>query len=158
MQHRFLHSIVFIAALGAAASGIAADKKPKEGAFGTGKGAFLTKAQLKDCMTQQARVKQAQAELTAAQDKLNTDKLNIGVLGEGLKAELETLDRTSPDAVAAYNAKAESRDKMIDAYQEQVSQFNAKVDAANADRDGWTKSCENRRYFEDDEIAIRKGK
>jgi len=157
MQHPFLRTLVFIAAVAAAASGIAADKK-KEGAFGNGKGAFLTKAQLKDCMTQQARVKQSQADLTAAQDKLNTDKLNIGVLGDGLKSELETLDRTSPDAVAAYNAKAESRDKMIDAYQEQVSQFNTRVDAANADRDAWVKACENRRYFEDDEIAIRKGK
>jgi hypothetical protein len=60
--------------------------------------------------------------------------------------------------VSAYNERAVARDKRIDEYQQQVDQFNARVDPVRAERDAFSKACENRRYFEDDEIAIRKGK
>ena len=137
----------------------AADK-PKEATFGGGKGggAFLTRNQLRDCMAQQAKVKQTQTEMTALQDRLNTDKAEIGKAGEALKADLEALDRTSPDAVNAYNERAVARDKRIDEYQQQVDQFNGRVDGVRAEREAFSKACENRRYFEDDEAAIRKGK
>jgi len=142
-----------------ALSSHAADK-PKEATFGGGKGggAFLSRNQLRDCMAQQAKVKQTQADMTAMQDKLNADKAEIGKTGEALKADLETLDRTSPDAVNAYNERAAARDKRIDEYQQQVDQFNSRVDGVRAEREAFSKACENRRYFEDDEAAIRKGK
>jgi len=142
-----------------AISSHAADK-PKEATFGGGKGggAFLTKNQLRDCIAQQAKVKQTSADMQAMQDKLNADKADIGKTGETLKADLEALDRTSPEAVNAYNERAVARDKRIDEYQQQVDQFNGRVDAVRAEREAFSKACENRRYFEDDEIAIRKGK
>lgn len=142
-----------------ALSGHAADK-PKEASFGGGKGsgAFLTRNQLRDCMAQQAKVKQTQAEMMALQEKLNADKAEIGKTGETLKADLEALDRTSPDAVNAYNERAVARDKKIDEYQQQVDLFNGRVDGVRAEREAFSKACENRRYFEDDEAAIRKGK
>jgi hypothetical protein len=154
LSHALLGATLFIAI-----SGHAADK-PKEATFGGGKGggAFLTRNQLRDCMAQQAKVKQTQAEMLAAQDKLNADKADIGKTGETLKADLESLDRTSPEAVDAYNERAVARDKKIDDYQQQVDQFNSRVDKARAEREAFSKACENRRYFEDDEIAIRKGK
>src|SRR6266850_2408963 len=82
-----------------AISSHAADK-PKEATFGGGKGggAFLTRNQLRDCMGQQAKVKQTSADMQAMQDKLNADKADIGKTGETLKADLEALDRTSPEA------------------------------------------------------------
>ena len=142
-----------------AISSHAADK-PKEATFGGGKGsgAFLTKNQLRDCMAQQAKVKQTSADMQAMQDKLNADKADIGKAGETLKADLEALDRTSPEAVNAYNERAVARDKRSDEYQQQVDQVNGRVDAVRAEREAFSKACENRRYFEDDEIAIRKGK
>ena len=141
----------------AATAGLAAGK---EATFGGGKGSgtFLTKAQLRDCMNQQAKVKQQDTELQAQQDKLNADKAEIGKRGDTLKAQLETLDRSDPDAVSAYNEQAAARDKMIDDYQDQVTQFNTRAQSFNTERDAFTKNCSNRRYFEDDEIAIRKGK
>ena len=142
-----------------AMSSHAADK-PKEASFGGGKGtgSFLTRNQLRDCMAQQAKVKQTQAEMMAMQEKLNADKAEIGKTGETLKADLEALDRTSPEAVNAYNERAVARDKKIDEYQQQVDQFNGRVDGVRAEREAFSKACENRRYFEDDEAAIRKGK
>ena len=150
---------VLAGALLIAISSHAADK-PKEATFGGGKGsgAFLTKNQLRDCMAQQAKVKQTSADMQAMQDKMNADKADIGKAGETLKADLEALDRTSPEAVNAYNERAVARDKRIDEYQQQVDQFNGRVDAVRAEREAFSKACENRRYFEDDEIAIRKGK
>jgi hypothetical protein len=142
-----------------AVSGHAADK-PKEASFGggKGKGAFLTRNQLRECITQQAKVKQTQADMLAEQEKLNADKADIGKTGEALKADLEALDRTNPEAVNAYNERAAARDKRIDEYQQQVDQFNGRVETVRTERDAFSKACENRRYFEDDEIAIRKGK
>jgi hypothetical protein len=156
---RALLAAALLAAIASTAAVHAADK-PKEATIGGGKGSgpFLTKAQLRDCLNQQVKVRQQQNDLTAAQDKLNADKAEIGRRGDALKTQLETLDRTSPDAVNAYNEQAGARDKMIDDYQAQVTLFNGRVDAAKAEREAYTKACENRRYFEDDEIAIKKGK
>jgi hypothetical protein len=39
-----------------------------------------------------------------------------------------------------------------------VTAFNARVEANNGDREAYAKACENRRFFEEDEIAIKKGK
>jgi predicted nucleic acid-binding Zn-ribbon protein len=159
MHSLTLSRAVIGATLLIAIAGHAADK-PKEASFGGGKGsgAFLTRNQLRDCMAQQAKVKQTQADMVALQDKLAADKAEIGKTGETLKADLEALDRTNPEAVSAYNERAVARDKRIDEYQQQVDQFNARVDPVRAERDAFSKACENRRYFEDDEIAIRKGK
>jgi len=151
--------LLLTAALLFAASSQAADKS-KEATFGGGKGggAFLTKNQLRDCMTQQVKVKQTNADMLAQQEKLNADKAEIAKTGETLKADLEAIDRTSADAVNAYNERAVARDKKIDEYQQQVDQFNSRVDTVRTEREAFSKACENRRYFEDDETAIRKGK
>ena len=64
----------------------------------------------------------------------------------------------SAEAVAAYNEQTEARDKQIDDYQARVTAFNARVESNKTDRDAYAKGCENRRFFEDDEIAIKKSK
>jgi len=60
--------------------------------------------------------------------------------------------------VAAYNEQAQARDTQIDDYQARVTTFNARVEARQAERDAFAKNCNNRRYFEEDEIAIKKGR
>jgi len=159
MHTQTFSRVLMAAALFITIAGHAADK-PKEGSFGGGKatGAFLTRNQLRDCMAQQAKVKQTNAEMLSMQEKLNADKAEIGKTGETLKADLEALDRTNAEAVNAYNERAVARDKKIDEYQQQVDQFNSRVDTVRNEREAFSKACENRRYFEDDEIAIRKGK
>jgi chromosome segregation ATPase len=136
----------------------AADKPKKEGAFGKGGGAMLTKEQLRSCMAQKDKVAQLDDELTKEQTALAATKDEIKGSGETLKAGLETLDRSNAEAVAAYNDESQVRDKQIDDYQARVTAFNTRVEANNGDRDAYTKACENRRFLEDDEIAIKKGK
>ena len=147
-----------LAALCAGHAG-AADKPKKEGSFGSGKasGAYLTKDQLKACFAQQTRIKDQATDLTKEQADLGTMKADIAHSGDTLKAQIDTVDRANAEAVAAYNEQAQARDKQIDDYQTRVTAFNAKVEAAGTDRTSFAKQCENKRYFEDDEISIKKG-
>lgn len=141
-------------------SALAADKPKKEGSFGGGKtaGAFLTKDQLRACFDQQDRMKEQGAKLTREQADIAALKAEITTTGDALKAQLDSVDRTNEEAVAAYNEKAQARDKQIDDYQARVNAFNDRVQAASADRESFAKGCESRRYFEEDEIAVKKGK
>ena len=142
-------------------AGTAAAAGPKkEGSFGTGEptGPVLTKEQLRVCLDRQARVSQQRSELLKEQGALVDAQAELQRNGEALKARLEALDRTNAQAVAAYNADAQAREKQIDAHDTRVTAFNARAEANRVEREEFAKSCENRRYLEYDEIAIRKGK
>lgn len=156
---RTLTRTVIALVLLAACAAQAADK-PREAAFGKGKGsgAFLNREQLRACLSQQARMTQQDADLLKEQAALADVKTVIAQLGDALKAQLGALDRTSAEAVAAYNGEAQARDKMIDDYEARVTQYNSRVEAGKAEREAFAKSCDNRRYFEDDETAIKKGR
>ncbi len=155
---RTLATTLLALTLLATTAAVAADKPKKEGAFGKGGGALLTKEQLRNCMSLKTRVAQQDDDLIKEQTALAAAKDEIGRGGDALKAALETLDRTSADAVAAYNEQTEARDKQIDDYQLRVTAFNTRVEANKTNREAYAKGCENRRFFEDDEIAIKKGK
>ena len=138
----------------------AADQPKKESSFGTGKatGAYLTKEQLRACLAQQDKVKDQNAAMVKEQAALATVKEEIAHHGDELKQQMETVDRSNAEAVAAYNEAVQARDKQIDDYQSRADAFNKRVEAAQAQRDSFGQGCNNRRYFEEDEIAIRKGK
>ena len=142
----------------AASTAFAADKPKKEGAFGKGGGAFLTRDQLRVCLSLKARSAPQDDALTKEQAALAAIKDEIGRSGDVLKARLEALDRTNAEAVGAYNDAAQARDKQIDDYQARVTAFNAQVEANKPDHEAYAKGCENRRFFEDDEISLKKSK
>ena len=155
---RTLAACSLMLSLLATSATFAADKPKKEGAFGKGGGAMLSKEQLRGCINLKSRMAQQDDELTREQTALAATKDEIGRSGDALKSGLEALDRTNAEAVAAYNEQAEGRDKQIDDYQARVTAFNTRVEAGKTDRDAYAKGCDNRRFFEEDEIAIRKGK
>jgi hypothetical protein len=148
------------ALLALAATASHAAGKPKEASFGKGKasGAFLTREQLRGCIAQQARLAQQDGELQQDQAALASTKAELARSGDELKTQLDALDRSSAEAVSAYNERAAARDKSIDDYEARVPRFNERVEAVKTEREAFGKGCNNRRYFEDDEIAIRKGK
>jgi len=119
---------------------------------------LLSPAQVRECLAQQQSLRSRADDAERKQAALTASKAEIDRLGTTLKEQLDSLDRTSADAVAAYNAQAAARDKMIDQYQEGVPAFNTEVEALKADRVVHAKTCENKRYDENDEIMIRKGK
>ena len=150
-------SLLILAAALSAAPTWAADKK--EASFGKGgTGAYLTRDQLRTCLAHQDRVRQQNDDVVKEQAALTAMKADIARSGDELKAKLDALDRTDPDAVTAYNDRASARDKQIDDFQARADAFNARVEANKAEREAFGKACDNRRYFEEDEIAIRKEK
>jgi hypothetical protein len=142
----------------AAVPGRAADPPKKQSSLGDGSGPTLTREQLRACMTQKARVTQQDDAMAKEQAALGTVQAELMRSGDALKERLETLDRTKPDDVAAYNEQTEARDRAIDAFQARVAAFNARVETTKADHDAYVKSCGNRRYYDDDEAAIKQGK
>ncbi len=134
--------------------------KPKEVTFGKGKasGPVLTRDQLRQCLTQQAQVKNEEAELVKLQNGLNADKAAIVRSGEVLGEQGAALDRSKPELVTAYNEQVLARDKAIDELQARGAQFNERAGAAGVQREAFAKACEGRTYNEIDEIAIQKGK
>ena len=149
--------LLLAAALMLAANADAADKPAS---FGKGKatGPLLTRAQLRECLAQQGRIVALSEEAQKLQTGLAADKAGIAQLDAAHKDKLAALDRTSAEAVEAYNGEALLLDKMIDDYNGRTPAFNAKVDALKAERDSFAKGCDNRNYDESDEAAIRKGK
>lgn len=139
----------------AAAAAHAADKPA---AKGKGSGPLLTRAELRECMAQPARIAAESEEVRKQQAANEADKAQIVQQGKTLEEQLATLDRTSAEAVAAYNEKAQARDARVDAYNAANAAVNTRVEALQAKRSAYLTDCENRRYDEKDEIAIKSGK
>ena len=163
MNHRSRFSRCLLAALclvASTASLQANAQKVKEGSFGKGKtgGPLLTRNQLRDCMSQQQRIAVQGNEALALQSEFERDKAELQRLGLALKEELAALDRTSAELVDQYNAKAASRDKMIDDFEARGSAYNLRVQQLKTEREAFAGACENRRFDEKDEIAIKSGK
>ena len=120
--------------------------------------AILTPAQLQECVHQKERL-HAQTD-DALKDKaaIEADKAEIARLGTSLAEERATVDRTSEAAVDAYNAKFDQRDKLIETYESRVNAYNLKAEAVKATKEGYEKSCENRRYDERDLNDIKRKK
>jgi hypothetical protein len=133
-------------------------QKVKEGGKGKAGGPLLTRAQLRDCMAQQERMRSEADQTLALQGQFDRDKAEIGRLGALLKEDLAVLDRTSPEAVEQYNVKATARDKMIDDLEARAPAYNLRVQGLSAEREAYKSACENRRFDEKDEIEIKKGK
>jgi hypothetical protein len=137
----------------------AADPARTTGSFGKGKTnrPLLTRGELRNCLATQDQVRQLGEGIVATQTALDKEKAEIARAGAALAEQLATLDRTSADAVDAYNAGAQAHDRRIDAYNAQTPAFNAKVDALKEARAKFAGACENRDFDENDERAIRKG-
>ena len=136
-------------------------KEPvKEASFGKGKatGPLLTRAQLRECMAQQERMRVMTEEAVALQTQFNAEKSYLAQQGVVLKDELAVLDRTNVQAVEQYNAKAAARDRAIDTFEAGTEAYNKRVKRLTMEREIFVGGCENRRYDEKDEIAIQQGK
>ena len=138
-----------------------APDKPRTGTLRLGKGKssgpLLTRAELRECLGLQARLRAFSEEVVAAQTALDKDKAELAQRSAALKEELAALDRTSADAVSAYNASVLEHELRIDTYNARTPAFNAKVGALQEQGAAFGRGCENRDFDEKDEIAIRKG-
>ncbi|MEQ1805555.1 MAG: hypothetical protein ABL900_09275 [Burkholderiaceae bacterium] len=137
--------------------------KPRGASLGTGtgkgktNGPLLTRAELRECLNLQTRMRGAAHELVAAQAALDKEKADLAQRKAALADELTTLDRTSAAVVDAYNASVLEHERNVDAYNGKTPAFNAKAAGLQEQRATFAKGCENRDFDEKDELAIRKG-
>ena len=131
---------------------------PKSTASTGPKDSILTPAQLQECLKQKERLHAQTDEALKDKAQIEAEKAEIGRLGASLSDEVGTIDRSSEDAVAAYNAKVDQLDKLIDAYQNRVTAYNAKAEQVKATKDSYEKACENRRYDERDLNDLKRKK
>jgi chromosome segregation ATPase len=61
------------------------------------------------------------------------------------------------DAVRAFNTRAAAQDRGVDDWNARNGRLAAQLDALQGERDAWATQCADRRYREEDEIAIRRG-
>ena len=153
-------SVALLAGLVGIPAAHAADKAPARATSApAGKAdAILTPAQLQQCVHQKERL-HAQTD-DALKDKaaIEADKAEIARLGTSIAEERATVDQSDVAAVDAYNAKFDQRDKLIATYESRVSAYNLKAEAVKATKEGYEKSCENRRYDERDLNDIKRKK
>ncbi|MGZ5204996.1 MAG: hypothetical protein ACXWCV_06370 [Caldimonas sp.] len=149
----FLFALLAAALVAAGAAG-AADKARKDAAAKPD--AVLTPAQLRECVAQQTRL-EAQTD-DALKDKaaIERAKAEIARSEAALGEELASIDRTSAEAVDAYNAKVQARTLQMQELEGKVAAYNAKADTVKATKEGYAKSCGNRRYDERDLDDIKR--
>lgn len=157
-----IRAAVCLFALGAALASPAqaASDKLRIGIFGSGKGTgpLLTRNELRECLAIEARVLDGTQSAARDREQLEREKTELIRQGDALKAELETLDRTSAEAIEAYRVRVLARDKAIDEFDARSDAFNARVGALDAERATFKQRCDNRRFDQADEAALRKGK
>jgi hypothetical protein len=143
---------------------IHAADKPKEAAASKAKpkappkSLLMTRDELRQCMATKERLRVNREETLKTQDRLTKDKEEIDRVGKELQERLVTLDRTNQEAVDKFNVDTAARNDLIDAFKAGTTAFNAKVEVITAEREAYSKACENKRFDEDDEKAIKAGK
>jgi hypothetical protein len=140
-----------------ASAGAAADKKPAPPPAAA-KTAILTPAQLRECVTQKEKLGKDTDAALKAKAAMDADKAQIDRSGKALEDEATTLDRTSADAVAAYNVKVGERNGLIEAYQAKVASYNTQAENVLAAKDAYEKACADRRYDDRDLLDIQRKK
>ena len=156
----FARRAAFVAAvLGASLAAGVASAADKARTASQGKSdSILTPAQLRECLAQESRKNQATDAAMKSKAEIAAEKAAIDRSGTALGEEATTLDHTSEEAVDAYNAKIDERNKQIDAYEAKVAAYNKEAEAVKAMNEAYAKSCGNRRYDERDLADIQRKK
>jgi hypothetical protein len=119
---------------------------------------LLTREELRACMARQTKLHQDRDGLVQVKSSLDAEKDAIVQNGAALKDQLAALDRTNAEQVAKYVEANNAREKRIDAYEQSSKDYNGKLESLEAANTAYKTDCENRRFDEKDEIAIKKGK
>jgi len=94
-------------------------------------------------------------------DELNAERVALEKEQAALEAErkrLVGLQEAHKDLVQAFNAKIRALDARVAEWNKRNGAYNEANASIESDRLAWASSCGNRRYREEDEMAIRAGK
>lgn len=89
---------------------------------------------------------------------LNKEREDLAVLQKALETEKTEFAAKSEVTVREYNGKAAAVDAQVTGWNQRNEQWNQDARVLEADRSEWVIGCADRRYREDDETAIKRGK
>lgn len=92
---------------------------------------------------------------------LNAERAELEKERAPLEAERKrmlALQTEHQDNVNTFNARIRALDARVAAWSQRAAAWNDVNVALEADRSDWVSRCDNRRYLEEDEIAIRSGR
>lgn len=119
---------------------------------------MLTKDELRVCLKDKEDILAQRARLEKEQAASQAERDQIVAQTQILKNAMSTLDRTAPGVLDAHDAKVDAHEKRIDAWNQAHRQMLTTIEALNKKQAQWTASCGEKRYREEDELAIRSGK
>ena len=121
-------------------------------------GTILTKEELRVCLRDKDDILTQRDRLEKEQAVSQTERDQILAQTQILKDAMATLDRTAPGVLDAHDAKVDAHEKRIDAWNQAHRQMLTTIEALNKKQAQWTANCGEKRYREEDELAIRSGK
>lgn len=87
---------------------------------------------------------------------LERDRVALQAENDKLQAERNALPDMQ-ESVNAFNGRAAAQEQKVVDWNARNKQLAEETEALTSDREQWTADCANRRYREDDEIAIERG-
>jgi hypothetical protein len=154
-----LGALLLVSAAAASAQGSSTAPSASARSGGAkGASAILTPAQLRSCMDQKERLRKQGETAASAKAQIDAQKADIERMEAELAAEAPRVDRTSEEAVNAFNADVGRRDRLLETYQTQVDAYNAQAREMQSTKTAHEKSCENRRYDERDLDDLKRRK
>jgi chromosome segregation ATPase len=98
------------------------------------------------------------AKAERERNEINKDRADLETQQKALEAEKTKLSTDSEVAVRNYNTKAQALEARVTDWNGRNEAWNQDSKGLQGERSSWVTNCSDRRYREDDEIAIRKGK
>ena len=89
---------------------------------------------------------------------LTKERDELGVEQKALEGEKAAVNQANESSVQAFNQKATELDVSVVSWNRRNEEWNQDSRDLERERSGWVKNCSQRRYREDDEIAIKRGK
>ncbi len=90
--------------------------------------------------------------------QLNKEREDLDKERQALDAEKVQLTSGSEEMIRAYNARAAALETRIASWNERNGKWNEDSSLTEAERKDWINGCANRRYREEDELAIKRGR
>ncbi|MGB2817670.1 MAG: hypothetical protein WBA53_15665 [Burkholderiaceae bacterium] len=140
----------------ASAQGATATKPPAKAAAPKARPNLMTRDELRTCMNEQDRLKEARTRVEQEQVALDQQRDQVKALDGELKKKIAAFDPAVEGAKKALEDEATKLDDATDAYNARLKALREKSQAHNTEQQAWVEKCANRNFDEMDEAAIKK--
>lgn len=129
---------------------------PKSATAPKAKPNVMTRDELRACMNEQDRLKEARTRIEQEQGALDQQRDQVKSLDAELQRKIAAFDPAVEGAKKGLEDEATKRDDAADAYNARLKTLREKSQAHNTEQQAWVQKCANRSFDEMDEAVINK--